>query len=247
ALDFERFRKIADSVGAVLVVDMAHIAGLVAAGVHASPVPYADYVTSTTHKTLRGPRGGLILSKKKYLKELRKVVFPGIQGGPLEHVIAAKAVCFKMAMEDEFKTYQQQVVKNAKVLSEELANLGLRIVSGGTDNHLMLVDVTPLGITGKDAETALDVAGITVNKNTIPFDRNPPMVSSGIRLGTPSLTTRGMKEDSMKTVAALMVDALKHISDENHLAGVKVKVKELTSAYPIYKDIIEKYSLRMGK
>ncbi len=246
-LDFARFRQIADSIGATLVVDMAHIAGLVAAGVHPSPVPHADYVTSTTHKTLRGPRGGLILSKKKFLKELRKVVFPGIQGGPLEHVIAAKAVCFKMAMEEEFKNYQVQVIKNAKVLAEELAKLGLRIVSGGTDTHLMLVDVTPLGITGKDAEEALDLAGITANKNTIPFDQNPPMVSSGIRLGTPSITTRGMKEDDMKTIAQFIFDALKNTKDENHLAGIKGKVKELTSAYPIYKDIIEKYSMRINK
>lgn len=246
-LDFERFRQIADSVGAILVVDMAHIAGLVAAGVHPSPVPFADYVTSTTHKTLRGPRGGLILSKKKYLKELRKVVFPGIQGGPLEHVIAAKAVCFKLAMEDEFKDYQKQVVKNAKTMAEELTRLGLRIVSGGTDTHLMLVDVTPLGITGKDAETALDVAGITVNKNTIPFDTNPPMVSSGIRLGAPAVTTRGMKEDQMKTIAQLIFEALENVKDENKLVSIKSKVKELTSAFPIYKDLIEKYSVQLNK
>ena len=246
-LDFERFRKIADGVGAVLVVDIAHIAGLVAAGVHPSPVPFADFVTSTTHKTLRGPRGGLILSKKKYLKELRKVVFPGIQGGPLEHIIAAKAVCFKMALQDDFKEYQKQVLKNAKAMAEELAKLGLRIVSGGTDTHLMLVDVTPLGITGQDAETALDIAGITVNKNTIPFDPNPPMVSSGIRLGAPAVTTRGMKEDDMRTIARLIFDALKHVNDENYLATVKAKVKELTSTYPIYKDLIEKYSVKLGK
>jgi len=244
-LDFERFRQIADSVGAVLAVDIAHIAGLVAAGVHPSPVPFADFVTSTTHKTLRGPRGGLILSKKKHLKELRKVVFPGIQGGPLEHIIAAKAVCFKMAMEDEFKGYQQQVLKNAKVMAEELTRLGLRIVSGGTDTHLMLVDVTPLGITGKDAEEALDVAGITVNKNTIPFDTNPPMVSSGIRLGAPAVTTRGMKENEMKTIAQLIFEALENVTDENKLISIKAKVKELTSAFPIYKDLIEKYSLQL--
>ncbi len=240
-IDFKRFREIADMVGAILVVDMAHIAGLVAAGVHPSPVPYADFVTSTTHKTLRGPRGGMILSKKKYLKELRKVVFPGIQGGPLEHVIAAKAVCFKLAMESEFKDYQEQTVKNAKVLSDELQKKGLRIVSGGTDNHLMLVDVTPLDLTGKDAETALDIAGITVNKNTIPFDQNPPMVSSGIRLGTPSLTTRGMKETEMKRVAELIFKALENRNDESVLHSVRSKVKELTSSFPIYIDIIEKY------
>ncbi len=246
-IDFEKFRKIADSVEAILMVDMAHIAGLVAAEVHPSPVPYADFVTSTTHKTLRGPRGGMILSKKSYLKELRKVVFPGIQGGPLEHVIAAKAVCFKMAMEDEFKNYQKQVVKNATVLSEELKNKGLRIVSGGTDNHLMLVDVTPLNITGKDAETGLYIAGITVNKNTIPFDQNPPMVSSGIRLGTPSLTTRGMKEGEMKRVAELIVEALKNTSNENELLAIKGKVKELTSEFSIYTDIIENYRRKLGQ
>ncbi|MEN8153993.1 MAG: serine hydroxymethyltransferase [Acidobacteriota bacterium] len=245
-IDFERFRSIADSVGAILMVDMAHIAGLVAAGVHPSPVPYADFVTSTTHKTLRGPRGGMILSKKSYLKELRKVVFPGIQGGPLEHVIAAKAVCFKLAMEDDFKDYQKQVVKNASVLAEELKNKGLRIVSGGTDNHLMLVDVTPLNITGKDAETSLDIAGITVNKNTIPFDQNPPMVSSGIRLGTPSLTTRGMKEGEMKKVAELIVEALKNYSNESELLAIKGKVKELTSEFSIYSDIIEDYRRKLG-
>ena len=229
------------------MVDMAHIAGLVAAGVHPSPVPYADFVTSTTHKTLRGPRGGMILSKKAYLKELRKNVFPGIQGGPLEHVIAAKAICFKVAMGDDFKEYQKQVVKNAAVLSDELTGHGLRIVSGGTDNHLMLVDVTPLNITGKDAETALDIAGITVNKNTIPFDQNPPMVSSGIRLGTPSLTTRGMKESEMKIVAELIVEALKNTNDEAVLSNIKGKVKELTSSFSIYSDIIEYYKNKLGR
>ncbi len=240
-LDFPRFRQIADKVGAILVVDMAHIAGLVATGNHPSPVPYADFVTSTTHKTLRGPRGGLILSKKEYLKELKKVVFPGIQGGPLEHTIAAKAVCFKLAMQDEFKTYQTQVVKNAAVLAKALADKGLRIVSGGTDNHLMLVDVTPLGITGKDAEIALDQAGITVNKNTIPFDQNPPMISSGIRIGTPSATTRGMKEGQMTRVAELIVEALKNTQNPAALEKVKGKVRELTASFPIYQDIIEKY------
>jgi glycine hydroxymethyltransferase len=246
-LDFERFRRIADSVEAILVVDIAHIAGLVAAGVHPSPVPFADFVTSTTHKTLRGPRGGLILSKKKHLKELRKVVFPGIQGGPLEHIIAAKAVCFKLAMEEEFKNYQQQVLDNAKAMADELAALGLRIVSGGTDTHLMLVDVTPLGITGKDAEIALDIAGITVNKNTIPFDPNPPMVCSGVRLGSPAVTTRGMKEGEMKAIANLIYEALKNPTDENHLAGIKEKVKELTAAFPIYSDLIDKYSVKLDK
>ncbi len=246
-IDFERFKKVADSVGAILMVDMAHIAGLVAAGVHPSPVPYADFVTSTTHKTLRGPRGGMILSKKAHLKELRKSVFPGIQGGPLEHVIAAKAICFKVAMGDDFKEYQKQVVKNASVLSDELTAHGLRIVSGGTDNHLMLVDVTPLNITGKDAESALDIAGITVNKNTIPFDQNPPMVSSGIRLGTPSLTTRGMKESEMKIVADLIVEALKNTNDESVLANIKRKVKDMTSSFSIYSDIIEHYKNKLGR
>jgi len=175
------------------------------------------------------------------------VVFPGIQGGPLEHIIAAKAVCFKAAMEDEFKDYQKQVLKNAKTLAEEFVKLGLRIVSGGTDTHLMLVDVTPLGITGKDAETALDIAGITVNKNTIPFDPNPPMISSGIRVGAPAVTTRGMKENDMKIIANLILDALKHTTDENYLHSIKNKVKELTSAYPIYKDLIDKYSIKLKK
>ncbi len=242
--DFDRFRKIADKVGAILVIDMAHVAGLVAAGVHPSPIPYADYVTSTTHKTLRGPRGGFILCKKEFRKELKKVVFPGIQGGPLEHIIAAKAVCFKLAMEDEFKEYQKQVIKNAKVLANELSNNGLRIVSGGTDNHLMLVDVTPLNITGKDSENALDIAGITVNKNTIPFDQNPPFVCSGIRVGTPSITTRGMKEDEMKVIAELIFEALKNHNNEEVLRSIKSKVIELTSSFPIYKDIIEKYSIK---
>jgi len=241
-IDFPRFRRIADSVGAILVVDMAHIAGLVATGTHPSPVPHADFVTSTTHKTLRGPRGGLILSKKKYRKELKRVVFPGIQGGPLEHVIAAKAVCFKLAMSAEFKTYQQQTIRNASVLASALQEKGLRIVSGGTDNHLLLTDVTPLGITGKDAETALDIAGITVNKNTIPFDANPPMVSSGIRIGTPSVTTRGMKEPEMATIAELIVDALKHTKDEDQLLEIRKRVRVLTSAFPIYADIIKKYT-----
>ncbi|HDP94338.1 MAG TPA: serine hydroxymethyltransferase [Candidatus Aminicenantes bacterium] len=245
-IDFPRFKQIADSVGAILVVDMAHIAGLVGAGVHPTPVPHADFVTSTTHKTLRGPRGGLILSQKKHRKELKKVVFPGIQGGPLEHIIAAKAVCFKLAMSEEFKSYQKQTVRNAAAMSKALADLGLRIVSGGTDNHLLLTDVTPLGITGKDAETALDIAGITVNKNTIPFDTNPPLVSSGIRIGTPSVTTRGMKEAEMKTIAELIVDALKHTTDEAYLQKIRGRVQELTSAFPIYTDIIEKYSRALG-
>ncbi len=246
-IDFVKFREIADSVGAVLVVDMAHIAGLVAAGVHPSPVPHADFVTSTTHKTLRGPRGGLILCKKSFRKKLKSVVFPGIQGGPLEHIIAAKAVCFKLALEEEFKNYQKDVVKNAAKLAEIFTGAGLRLVSGGTDNHLILVDVTPFGITGKEAEEALDLAGITVNKNTIPFDQNPPMISSGIRIGTPSITTRGMKEENMADVGNLVVEALKNTKDNEKLAQIKNKVKELTANFPIYKDIIEKYSLNLKK
>lgn len=246
-IDFKRFREIADSIGAYLVVDMAHIAGLVAAGVHPSPIPFADFVTSTTHKTLRGPRGGLILCKKKFRKTLKKVVFPGIQGGPLEHVIAAKAVCLKLAMEDEFKDYQKQVLKNALVLAEELGNKGLRVVSGGTDNHLMLIDVsTTLDITGKIAEEALDIAGITVNKNAIPFDPNPPLVTSGIRLGTPAVTSRGMKENEMKEIASLLVLALKNTKNEGQLISVKSKVKELTSIFPIYQDIIKKYKEKLN-
>ena len=196
-IDFKRFREIADKVSAYLMVDMAHIAGLVAAGLHPSPVPYADFVTTTTHKTLRGPRGGMILCKEKYAKDLDKSVFPGVQGGPLMHVIAGKAVCFKEALTPEFKEYQKQIIKNAKVLAEELMNRGFKLVSGGTDNHLMLVDLTNKGVTGKDAEAMLDEVGITVNKNTIPFDKQKPNIASGLRIGTPAMTTRGMKEEEM--------------------------------------------------
>jgi glycine hydroxymethyltransferase len=245
-IDFERFRRIADEVGAVLVVDMAHIAGLVAAGVHPSPVPYADFVTSTTHKTLRGPRGGFILCRKKFRKNLKKVVFPGIQGGPLEHVIAAKAICFKLAMEKPFRDYQQQVVANAAVLAAELEKLGLRIVSGGTDNHLMLIDVSGFDITGKVAETALDQAGITVNKNTIPFDPNPPLVTSGIRLGTPSVTSRGMGEPEMREIANLLTEALKNTGDESRLVSIRSEVRKLTAKFPLYTDIINEYRKKLG-
>ena len=240
-IDFERLRKIADSVGAYLVVDMAHIAGLIAAGVHPSPVPYADFVTSTTHKTLRGPRGGFILTKKEHKKLLNREVFPGIQGGPLVHIIAAKAVCFKLAMSDEFKEYQKQVVKNASVLAKALQEEGFRIVSGGTDNHLMLVDLTSKGVTGKEAEKALDKAHITVNKNTIPFDPNPPLVTSGIRLGTPAVTTRGMKEGEMKIIAKLISDVINNINDEQEIEKISKKVDELTSSFPLYPDIREEY------
>ncbi len=238
-LDFEKFREIADEVGAYLVVDMAHIAGLVAAGEHPSPVPYADFVTTTTHKTLRGPRGGLILCKEEYKKDLNRNLFPGIQGGPLVHIVAAKAVALKEAMTEEFKQYQKQVKANAKKLAKELADRGLRIVSGGTDNHLMLVDVTSIGLTGKVAEKALDKAGITVNKNTIPFDKNKPLIASGIRIGTPAVTTRGMKEKEMEEIAEYIVDALKHTEDDAYLEKIKEKVISLTDRFPMgYKKIV---------
>ncbi|MFH1452958.1 MAG: serine hydroxymethyltransferase [Armatimonadota bacterium] len=240
-IDFEKFRKIADEVGACFVVDMAHIAGLVAAGLHPSPVPYADYVTTTTHKTLRGPRSGLILSKEQYKKDLNRNLFPGFQGGPLMHVIAAKAVAFKEAMTEEFKIYQKEILENAKALAEALTKEGLRIVSGGTDNHLMLVDLTSLNITGKIAETSLDKAGITVNKNTIPFDPNPPLVTSGIRLGTPALTTRGMKKEQMEEVAHLIIKVLKSPEDEAVINRVKKDVESLCAKFPLYGDITREY------
>ncbi len=223
-LDFKRLREIADSVGALLMVDMAHIAGLIAAGVHPSPVPYADFVTTTTHKTLRGPRSGMVLCKAKYAQDLDKQVFPGLQGGPLMHTIAAKAICFKEAMTPEFKVYQKQVVKNAQVLAAYLAKHGMRIVSGGTDNHLMLVDLTPLGTTGKDASCALEKAGIIVNKNAIPFDTRPPAVTSGVRIGTPAVTTRGMKEAEMERLGGWIVDAVRYQADEAALARIKAEV-----------------------
>ena len=229
-IDFKRFREIADKVSAYLMVDMAHIAGLVAAGLHPSPVPYADFVTTTTHKTLRGPRGGMILCKEKYAKDLDKSVFPGVQGGPLMHVIAGKAVCFKEALTPEFKEYQKQIIKNAKVLAEELMNRGFKLVSGGTDNHLMLVDLTNKGVTGKDAEAMLDEVGITVNKNTIPFDKQKPNIASGIRIGTPAMTTRGMKEEEMKTIAELIDRTIKGEDKEK----IKADVLKLTSRFPIY-------------
>jgi glycine hydroxymethyltransferase len=233
-LDFPRFRKIADSVGALLMVDMAHIAGLVAAGVHPSPVGHAQFVTTTTHKTLRGPRAGLILCTPEWAKEIDRAVFPGIQGGPLEHVIAGKAVALKEAASPEFAVYQRQVVANAKALAESVASHGFRLVSGGTDNHLFLVDVGAKKLTGKVAEKALDAAGITVNKNAIPFDPNPPMVTSGLRIGTPAVTTRGMGEAEMKTIADLIAEVLAAPEDASIQARVKVKVKELTSAFPLY-------------
>jgi glycine hydroxymethyltransferase len=239
-IDFAKMKEICDEVGAFFVVDMAHIAGLVAAGIHPSPVPYADFVTSTTHKTLRGPRAGLILSKKKHRKLLNKTVFPGMQGGPLMHIIAAKAVAFKEAMSDEFKQYQQQIVKNAKALSKTLEEEGFRIVSGGTDIHLMLVDLRQVkGLTGKVAEAALDEAGITVNKNAIPFDPEPPMVTSGVRIGTPAVTTRGMKEGDMKTVGQLISKVLKNYEDASVKEEVRKQVVELTKMYPLYAHRLE--------
>jgi glycine hydroxymethyltransferase len=233
-IDFASFREIADEVGALLMVDMAHIAGLVAAGLHPSPVPYAQFVTTTTHKTLRGPRGGLILCTQEWAQRIDKAIFPGIQGGPLMHIIAAKAVAFKEALEPSFKAYQEQILKNAKVLADELMSRGYRLVSGGTDNHLMLVDLSDKGITGRQAEEALDEVGITVNKNGIPFDTKKPTVTSGIRIGTPAVTTRGMKEDDMKVIADLIDRALSSIGDEKEKARVSADVAALTVKYPFY-------------
>ncbi len=234
-IDFEKFREIADEVGAYLMVDMAHIAGLVAAGLHPSPIPYADVVTSTTHKTLRGPRGGLILTNNEEIaKKINKTVFPGIQGGPLMHVIAAKAQCFYEASTKEFKEYASQIIKNAHVLSDSLIEEGFRIVSGGTDNHLLLVDtLSSIHITGKEAETILDSIGITVNKNTIPFDTEKPFVTSGIRLGTAAMTTRGFKESEFREVGKIIADALKNASNIDLLDELKSHVTELTKKFPL--------------
>ncbi|MEW6724092.1 MAG: serine hydroxymethyltransferase [Bacillota bacterium] len=232
-IDFVRLRQVCDEVGAYLMVDMAHIAGLVAAGVHPSPVPHADFVTTTTHKTLRGPRGGLILCKKKYAKQIDKAVFPGIQGGPLMHVIAAKAVAFKEALTDEWKDYQRKVVANAKRLAEELVKRGYRLTSGGTDNHLMLVDLRSKGLTGRDAEKALDDAGIIVNKNAIPFDPQPPNISSGIRIGTPGVTTRGMGEGEMAEIAEIMDTILSHADNDAVKLEVAGRVKALCARFPL--------------
>ena len=231
-LDFKKFREIADEVGAYLMVDMAHIAGLVAAGLHPNPVEYADFVTTTTHKTLRGPRGGLILCKEQYAKQIDKAIFPGIQGGPLMHVIAAKAVCFHEALQPEFKEYQKQIVANAQALAAGLQNQGFRLVSGGTDNHLMLIDVQSKGLTGKEAETLLDDANVTVNKNTIPFETESPSVTSGVRIGTPAVTSRGMKEAEMEEIAAIFETVLLKKDQEQ----AKEMVKALTDRFPLYAD-----------
>ncbi|MBA5850587.1 serine hydroxymethyltransferase [Clostridium sp. cel8] len=232
-IDFKKIKEICDEVGAYMMVDMAHIAGLVAAGEHMSPVPYADFVTTTTHKTLRGPRGGAIICKEKYAKALDKAIFPGVQGGPLMHIIAAKAVCFGEALSDEYKEYIKQVVKNAKVLAEELKNYGFRLISGGTDNHLILIDLTNKDMTGKEAEKLLGDAGITVNKNGIPFDKLGPNITSGIRIGTPAVTTRGFKEEEMKKIAYFMNYVIEN--RDKDLSGIRSEVKELCDKYPIYK------------
>ena len=239
-IDFARMRQIADKVGALYLVDMAHFAGLVAGGVHPSPVPHSHIVTSTTHKTLRGPRAGLILSKLPYAGAIDKVTFPGMQGGPLVHIIAAKAVCFREAMQPEFRDYARQIVANAKVLAETLAAEGFRIISGGTDTHLMLVDVFSKGMLGSEAEKALGEAGITVNKNAIPFDTNPPMKPSGIRIGTPALTTRGMKESEMRQVGRWIAEVLNNRNDASALGKVRRKVLELAEAFPLYAERREK-------
>ena len=233
-IDFARMRQIADKVGALFLVDMAHFAGLVAGGAHPSPVPHAHIVTSTTHKTLRGPRSGMILSKAEFAQAIDKVVFPGMQGGPLMHIIAAKAICFQEAMQPEFRDYAKQVVSNAKVLAETLAAEGFRIISGGTDTHLMLVDVFSKGMLGSEAEKALGEAGITVNKNAIPFDVNPPLKPSGIRIGTPALTTRGMKEAEMRRVGRWIAEALLHRSDAAVLTKIRKEVLEMCEAFPLY-------------
>jgi glycine hydroxymethyltransferase len=233
-IDFARMGAVARRVGAPLMVDMAHIAGLVAGGVHPSPVPHAEFVTTTTHKTLRGPRGGMVLCREQYAKDLDRTVFPGVQGGPLMHIVAAKAVCFKEAASPEFAAYQQQVVKNAARLSTALMANGFRIVSGGTDNHIVLVDVFSKGITGKVAEAALGAAGITVNKNAIPFDQNPPMVASGVRLGTPAVTTRGMGEPEMDAIAEFITRVLASPDDGRSHATVKAEVEALCRKFPLY-------------
>ncbi len=233
-IDFEIFSQIAKEVGAYLMVDMAHIAGLIAAGIHPSPVSYADFITSTTHKTLRGPRGGFILCKSEYAKIVDKMVFPGIQGGPHMNIIAAKAVCFKQALQPEFKLYQQQVVKNAQVIAQVFKTEGFRVVSGGTDTHLVLIDVSSNGLTGAEAEKILEEAGIVVNKNTIPFDPKPPKITSGIRIGTPAITTRGLKEKEVEEVAYYMCEILKNSQNENLRKHIREKIKKICEQFPFY-------------
>jgi len=233
-IDFKAFREVADEVGAMMMVDIAHIAGLVVAGLHPSPVEVSEFVTTTTHKTLRGPRGGMIMCKGEYAKTLDKEIFPGIQGGPLMHIIAAKAVALKEAMAPGFKEYQTQIIANAKTLAEELVKRGFELVSGGTDNHLMLVDLTNMDVTGKEAEEALVRAGITVNKNTIPFDTRSPFVTSGIRIGVPAVTTKGMKEEEMRIIAELMDRAIRSRTDETRLDKIKNEVRALCERFPFY-------------
>lgn len=237
AIDFKKFREIADEVGAYFMVDMAHIAGLVAAGLHENPVPYADFVTTTTHKTLRGPRGGMILCKEEFGKKIDKSIFPGIQGGPLMHVIAAKAVSFGEALQDSFKAYAQNIIDNAKRLAEKLQSEGLTLVSGGTDNHLLLVDVRSLQLTGKVAEHVLDEIGVTVNKNTIPFETESPFVTSGIRIGTAAVTSRGFGLEEMDEIGSIIAFALKNHEDEAKLAEAKQRVENLTSKFPLYRNL----------
>ncbi|MFQ5735842.1 MAG: serine hydroxymethyltransferase [Thermodesulfobacteriota bacterium] len=239
-IDFNAFREVADEVGAMVMVDIAHIAGLIVAGLHPSPVEVAQFVTTTTHKTLRGPRSGMIMCKAEYAKGVDKTIFPGIQGGPLMHVIAAKAVAFKEALQPSFKAYQRQVVTNARVLADELMSRGFDLVSGGTDNHLMLVDLTKMEITGKEAEEALVKAGITVNKNTIPFETRSPFVTSGIRIGVPAATTKGMKEGEMKAIGGLIDRAIKARADQDALSAIKDEVRELCQRFPFYKRLVKK-------
>ncbi len=242
-LDFASFRRIADEVGAYLMVDMAHIAGLVASGVHPSPVPFADFITSTTHKTMRGPRGGIILAMEKYSRSLNSQIFPGIQGGPLMHVIAAKAVAFKEAQRDDFKIYQQQIVLNAKTLAKTLQDRGFRLVSGGTDNHLLLVDLSDKGLTGAKAEEILEQSGITVNKNTIPFDTRSPSVTSGIRIGTPAVTTRGLKEQEMEEVGNYISELLNQPEDDKLIGDIKMKIRSLCERFPLYSERLARYDI----
>jgi glycine hydroxymethyltransferase len=246
-IDFEAVRRAADECGAVIMADIAHVAGLVVAGLHPSPVAHADFVTSTTHKTLRGPRGGLVMCQEKWARDLDRALFPGVQGGPLMHVIAAKAVAFKEALTPEFHAYQRQIVANAKALASTLIDEGWRLVSGGTDNHLMLVDVFSRGITGKEAEAALDRAGITVNKNTIPFDTNKPMTASGVRIGTPALTTRGMREADMETIGRLIARVLADHRNESVLADVRRDVTRLCDRFPLYASRLEHYDRALAR